>query len=51
MQAPVGAHHGRVVVEDDLTTAMIVVIRIEVVEQLRNLALVFDEERFEHAQL
>lgn len=51
VQAPVGAHHGRVVVEDDLTTAMIVVVRIEVVEQLRNLALVFDEERFEHAQL
>ena len=51
VQAPVGAHHGRVVVEDYLTTAMIVVVRIEVVEQLRDLALVFDEERFEHAQL
>lgn len=51
VQAPVGAHHGRVVVEDYLTTAMIVVVRIEVVEQLRDLALVLDEERFEHAQL
>ena len=51
VQAPVSANHGGVVVEYHLMTTMEMIVSIKVLEQLRNLALVLDEERLEDAEL
>ena len=46
VESPVCAHHGRIVVEDNLPSAMEVVVGIEILKEFGNLALILDEERF-----